>query len=514
MVNVLLFLVTTQNLIAYLDPDGQVTSLQRLTVTASCPMNLQLFPLDTQTCELDIESYGYYTSEVNYFWKNDSAWEDGNDDLATVISFGEFTLPQYRVVGYITTISEPTPLDQRLIFKVILKRNIGFYLINIIIPAMLIVTISWVSFWLNVGSTPARVALGVTTMLTMTHGSSNESGPNTACLSQLINRLTNTSIYDKRLRPKFGKGAVDVGITMHVLSISDVSEVDMDFTLDFDLSQVWTDSRLAFEMLETGFKQFEILETSAKESETLYLGSDYMNNIWQPDTFFANEKKSSFHTVTTPNSVVYLNADGQVTSEQRLSVTASCPMNLQLFPLDTQTSISEPTSLDQRLILKVILKRNIGFYLINIIIPAMLIVIISWVSFWLNIGSAPARVTLGVTTMLTMITLMTIMNDSMPKVSYVKSMDIFLLFCLVMIFASLVEYAVASYLNKNPTWKVTRKYRISPEKIDKFSRLVFPLVFITFQIGYWSVMIVLSSQNGNQDYRPFRVSTKDLQFSL
>ena len=69
---------------------------------------------------------------------------------------------------------------------------------------------------------------------------------------------------------------------------------------------------------------------------------------------------------------------------------------------------------------------------------------------------------------------MTIMNDSMPKVSYIKSMDIFLLFCLVMIFASLVEYAVASYLDKNP--KVACKYRISPEKIDKFSRIVFPLV--------------------------------------
>ena len=71
---------------------------------------------------------------------------------------------------------------------------------------------------------------------------------------------------------------------------------------------------------------------------------------------------------------------------------------------------------------------------------------------------------------------MTIMNDSMPKVSYIKSMDIFLLFCLVMIFASLVEYAVASKLNKNTTWKLACNYRISPEKIDKFSRIVFPLV--------------------------------------
>uniref|UniRef100_A0A914RTH6 Neurotransmitter-gated ion-channel transmembrane domain-containing protein n=1 Tax=Parascaris equorum TaxID=6256 RepID=A0A914RTH6_PAREQ len=39
---------------------------------------------------------------------------------------------------------------------------------NIIIPSMLIVTISWVSFWLNREASPARVGLGVTTVLTMT----------------------------------------------------------------------------------------------------------------------------------------------------------------------------------------------------------------------------------------------------------------------------------------------------------------------------------------------------------
>ncbi|VDL68574.1 unnamed protein product [Nippostrongylus brasiliensis] len=33
---------------------------------------------------------------------------------------------------------------------------------------MLIVTISWVSFWLNREASPARVSLGVTTVLTMT----------------------------------------------------------------------------------------------------------------------------------------------------------------------------------------------------------------------------------------------------------------------------------------------------------------------------------------------------------
>lgn len=37
----------------------------------------------------------------------------------------------------------------RLYVEVLLVRNMGFYSMNIVIPSMLIVTISWVSFWLN-----------------------------------------------------------------------------------------------------------------------------------------------------------------------------------------------------------------------------------------------------------------------------------------------------------------------------------------------------------------------------
>ena len=31
----------------------------RLTVKATCPMDLSYFPLDSQLCTLEIESYGY-----------------------------------------------------------------------------------------------------------------------------------------------------------------------------------------------------------------------------------------------------------------------------------------------------------------------------------------------------------------------------------------------------------------------------------------------------------------------
>lgn len=79
-----------------------------------------------------------------------------------------------------------------------------------------------------------------------------------------------------------------------------------------------------------------------------------------------------------------------------------------------------------------------GYYLIQIYIPSGLIVIISWVSFWLNRNATPARVALGVTTVLTMTTLMSSTNAALPKISYVKSIDVYLGTCFVMVFASLL----------------------------------------------------------------------------
>uniref|UniRef100_A0A1I8A504 Neur_chan_LBD domain-containing protein n=1 Tax=Steinernema glaseri TaxID=37863 RepID=A0A1I8A504_9BILA len=130
--------------------------------------------------------------------------------------------------------------------------------------------------------------------------------PNTTIISDVLNRLTDSSKYDKRLRPRYGDKPVDVGITIHVSSISAVSEVDMDFTLDFYLRQTWQDPRLAFGKFDLGFDKIE----------SLTVGVDYLDKLWKPDTFFPNEKKSFFHLATTHNSFLRIDPDGTVFTSQ------------------------------------------------------------------------------------------------------------------------------------------------------------------------------------------------------
>ena len=58
------------------------------------------------------------------------------------------------------------------------------------------------------------------------------------------------------------------------------------------------------------------------------------------------------------------------------------------------------------------------------------------------------QVGLGVTTVLTMTTLMASVNAALPKISYMKSIDIYLGVCFFMVFGALIEYACVGYTAK------------------------------------------------------------------
>ncbi|XP_078694612.1 glycine receptor subunit alphaZ1-like isoform X1 [Branchiostoma floridae x Branchiostoma belcheri] len=92
--------------------------------------------------------------------------------------------------------------------------------------------------------------------------------------------------------------------------------------------------------------------------------------------------------------------------------------------------------------------RRMGYYIIQTYIPSILIVILSWLTFWISPEIAPARVALGITTVLTSTTFTAINRSTMPRFSYVRAIDIWLLACSFFIFAALVEFAAVHFLFK------------------------------------------------------------------
>ena len=64
------------------------------------------------------------------------------------------------------------------------------------------------------------------------------------------------------------------------------------------LRQAWKDPRLTFDPLDGG------------KTNKIRMGEGRWDEIWTPDTFFRNEKRAEFHTITVPNRLLTLNSTG------------------------------------------------------------------------------------------------------------------------------------------------------------------------------------------------------------
>ena len=93
-------------------------------------------------------------------------------------------------------------------------------------------------------------------------------------------------------------------------------------------------------------------------------------------------------------------------------------------------------------------KRRINFYLISWYVPATLIVALSWVGFWIEYKSTPARISLGTITILAMGSFLIGGQEGFPQVSYIRAIDIYLITCFVFVFGCMVEYAILHYTKR------------------------------------------------------------------
>ncbi|NXA77827.1 GLRA4 protein, partial [Thryothorus ludovicianus] len=417
----------------------------------------------------------------------------------------------------------------------------------------------------------------------------SRSSPQPMSPSDFLDKLMGrTSGYDARIRPNFKGPPVNVTCNIFINSFGSVTETTMDYRVNVFLRQQWNDPRLAY-------REYP--------DDSLDLDPSMLDSIWKPDLFFANEKGANFHEVTTDNKLLRIFKNGNVLYSIRLTLILSCPMDLKNFPMDIQTctmqlesfgytmndlifewleeqeavQVAEGLTLPQFILrdekdlgyctkyyntgkftcieVKFHLERQMGYYLIQMYIPSLLIVILSWVSFWINMDAAPARVGLGITTVLTMTTQSAGSRASLPKVSYVKAIDIWMAVCLLFVFAALLEYAAVNFVSRQHKEfmrlrrrqrrqrmeeelsresrfylrgyglghclqpkegagegpgvysppaagaalregeSLRRRYLDRAKRIDTISRAVFPFTFLVFNIFYWVVYKVLRSED-------------------
>ncbi|EFN80182.1 Glycine receptor subunit alphaZ1, partial [Harpegnathos saltator] len=389
--------------------------------------------------------------------------------------------------------------------------------------------------------------------------------------------------YVKEIRPPSAKDApVVVNFNILVVDINSINVEDMDFRVDMFVSQSWMESRLNMPQ--------DIFE---EDDDYVILPPEFFDNLWQPDPYFLNSKVSEIATLNHKFSLVTLYRNKTVKYSARINAIVACQMEFQLYPMDIQIcpiyiesfsynrkklhlkwgaggvtvnpelkllqyDFGKPAVFEEiidymlekngnfsRLVVFFRFERQIGHHLIQTFAPSMLVVMLSWFSFWLGLDAIPGRVALLVTSMLTLVTMFTGLKSDIPPVAYIKALDVWMAGCMMFVFAALGEFVVVKvldlrhvendsqsfigsrffsrftaiekrqsiwdnefvYVNKPRNKQISNRYllptvwldaecqmmqsrKTRSQKIDCYSRIVFPILFLLFVVTYWPIVLL------------------------
>ncbi|KAH1027391.1 glycine receptor subunit alpha-4 isoform X6 [Dendroctonus ponderosae] len=296
---------------------------------------------------------------------------------------------------------------------------------------------------------------------------------------EILDNLLRATRYDKRLLPPV-RGSLTVNVSVLLLSLASPDESSLKYEVEFLLQQQWYDPRLRY----------------SNQSEYNYLNAiHHHDDIWLPDTYFIMHGDFKDPLIPVHFSLrIYRN--GSVNYLMRRHLILSCQGSLNIFPFDdpkctfSMESISyEITSINyvwkndedvlrkspslttlnaylinnQTLICPIqsswrgnysclrvhlIFTRDRAFYFTTVFIPGIILVTSSFITFWLEWNAVPARVMIGVTTMLNFFTTSNGFRSTLPVVSNLTAMNVWDGVCMCFIYASLLEFVCVNYVGR------------------------------------------------------------------
>ncbi|CAF0929281.1 unnamed protein product, partial [Didymodactylos carnosus] len=127
--------------------------------------------------------------------------------------------------------------------------------------------------------------------------------------------------YNKKLRPNYDGQPLRVQIYMMIITLGPIFEHDMSYTMNCFFRQIWVDQNL----------------TLPQEVSNISVSTKLLSAIWKPDTYFLNSHSSWLHSIPTANRLLRILENGRLLYSSRITLRAGCPMKLRKFPMDVQT---------------------------------------------------------------------------------------------------------------------------------------------------------------------------------
>jgi hypothetical protein len=272
-------------------------------------------------------------------------------------------------------------------------------------------------------------------------------------------------------RPNGGGASTEVTISVFVVDIDEIDDVSQRFNVDVFVNISWHDPRLAL----------------PENDRAGQIRAFPMSKIWTPRGMIVNDRG------LTPKLplVADVDAQGKVVYRQRFSGELGVDLDLKEFPFDTQHlpievisyqyspeevhfspnarfaasvetfsvegwsfSMLEPDFgefsvpaigvVRPRMTFIIEAKRNAQYYLLTLFLPMSLIVFMSWTAFWIQPNVVPPRIAISTASIFSLIAFGFSIRLSLPHVSYVTRVDLFVIGCTLLVFLALGAAVIGS----------------------------------------------------------------------
>lgn len=311
--------------------------------------------------------------------------------------------------------------------------------------------------------------------------------------------------------PPSSPTVVKVGVFL--ADILDLNEVNETFQVELVTVAEWNDPRLAFDPAAEG--------TEIK----LFQGQFQFNEVfagWWPQFAIVNEIGAGDISAIQ----IEVRADGRVRFLEARNVTLETPMKLQPFPFDRQTlearmvafgtdsrevllEVNEQMmgateehvmkngrvniaqwrllNLDMvaglsnqryygearpvsELLFTITLQREWASVVWKVILPLIILVLLMWAIFWMEVDNLSDRLNVAFIGILTIVAYQFLIEGSMPRISYFTFTDTVLLYSFVVMCLSVLESLVLTTMCK-------AGHKAAAERVDHVARWAFPLVY-------------------------------------
>lgn len=291
--------------------------------------------------------------------------------------------------------------------------------------------------------------------------------------------------------PEPDGGPTEVQCVIAVMDVDDISDANQSFTVNVVAGLRWKDSREAHDGKGIIKKP--------------------LSEVWHPNLLFLNRQR----IWSALGEFVEISPEGNVTYRRQFWGDFSQPMNLHDFPFDRQkfdiriVSVGSEGEGELKLVpntrvesfvaegysvadweivdygihtdplvipngdlvpsftMTFTAQRLSQHYVIKVIAPLLMIVLLSWVVFWLNPTEGGSQLGVAVTAFLTVIAYHVALGSKLPEISYLTRLDIFVFCGTIIVFLAMIEVVITTGLAQKGKVGIARW-------LDRVCRFLFP----------------------------------------